>query len=392
MSHYVLITERDDRFSPIIESLSDQSTRVQQFATDQLDRFDPDHLIDLILIDVEVCSKPLLRRLKTWGSDDKTVPVLVLADTDQVTAAAAALQQGAHQYLLLDETGHTLALLPTLIKQCLTQAEEINGRKSAEDSVLHLAKELSIKHQELEAFAHTVASDLKNPLSTIMGFVEFLEDNRSDLPDAQVQTYLDRIHYMSQQSVETIESLLLFSKVDKQYVEHEPVAIQQVLEGVMARLNTQIESLNATLFYPNEWPICEGYTPWVEKICYIYINNALKYGGAPPMIELGYDYLGEDRVRVWIKDNGSGIAAEQKSAIFDPFTRLTNHTATGSGLNLSIVQRLALRMNGQVGLESKEGQGATFFFTLPLFTQQKTTLRNQQAFNFADIFLSKENA
>ena len=108
-----------------------------------------------------------------------------------------------------------------------------------------------------------------------------------------------------------------------------------------------------------------GYPPWVEEIWTNYLSNALKYGGDPPLIELGADTLPGGVVRFWVRDNGAGISHEKQAQLFTPFTRLSEARIEGHGLGLSIVQRIAERMGGQVGVESAPGEASLFFFTLP---------------------------
>jgi signal transduction histidine kinase len=115
---------------------------------------------------------------------------------------------------------------------------------------------------------------------------------------------------------------------------------------------------------PNRWPVARGYAPWVEEIWNNYVSNCLKYGGAPPDLEQGADTLDSGMIRFWVRDNGQGISQEGQAQLFTPFTRL--HTKTeGHGLGLSIVQQIAEKLGGQVGVESELGQGSLFYFSLP---------------------------
>ena len=101
-----------------------------------------------------------------------------------------------------------------------------------------------------------------------------------------------------------------------------------------------------------------------------YMSNAVKYGGrpnegVPPRVALGYD-VGEDQIHFWVRDNGRGLTEEEQGKLFREFTRLEGATADGHGLGLSIVRRIVNKLGGDVGVESAEGQGSTFSFTLPV--------------------------
>jgi signal transduction histidine kinase len=115
-----------------------------------------------------------------------------------------------------------------------------------------------------------------------------------------------------------------------------------------------------------------GYGPWVEVVWTNYLSNAIKYGGRPPMVELGAQELpsptnGLPTVRFWVHDNGPGLSDNEQARLFTPFERLHQTRAPGHGLGLSIVQRVVTKLGGQVGVESNgvEGQGCIFYFTLP---------------------------
>jgi signal transduction histidine kinase len=91
----------------------------------------------------------------------------------------------------------------------------------------------------------------------------------------------------------------------------------------------------------------------------------MKYGGRPPRLELGATVEDKGMVRFWVRDNGPGLSAEAKAKLFTPFTRLHTGRAEGHGLGLSIVQQVVEKLGGKVGVDSQEGEGSLFYFTLP---------------------------
>lgn len=98
-----------------------------------------------------------------------------------------------------------------------------------------------------------------------------------------------------------------------------------------------------------------------------YLSNAIKYGGTPPVVQIGADLDAPGMVRFWVADNGNGIPEAKLPLLFTEFTRLDDHPANkGTGLGLSIVQRIVHRLGGEVGVASKVGEGSVFSFTLPL--------------------------
>ena len=124
-----------------------------------------------------------------------------------------------------------------------------------------------------------------------------------------------------------------------------------------------LSEYDATFITPDEWPEVCGYAPWIEEVWVNYISNAIKYGGHPPRIELGYD-IEDERVWFWVKDNGKGLTEEEQNMLFVQFTRLTRR-AEGQGLGLSIVRRIVSKLGGEVAVTSTLGEGSVFKFSLP---------------------------
>jgi signal transduction histidine kinase len=130
------------------------------------------------------------------------------------------------------------------------------------------------------------------------------------------------------------------------------------------RLSYVLEDYNPEIIIQDRWPVALGHSAWIEEIWENYISNALKYGGKSPRVECGGEKLPDGRVRFWVRDNGPGLTAEEQAKLFDPFVQLSKVRVKGSGLGLSIVQRIANKLGGDVGVESEVGHGSLFTFTL----------------------------
>ena len=104
----------------------------------------------------------------------------------------------------------------------------------------------------------------------------------------------------------------------------------------------------------------------LEEVWINYISNALKYGGDPPIVELGATEQ-ENSIQFWVKDNGKGLNTDETKDLFKEFSQLESRKGNtkGHGLGLSIVKRIATKLEGTVWVESEEGVGSTFYFTLP---------------------------
>lgn len=230
------------------------------------------------------------------------------------------------------------------------------------------SEELQARNEELDAFAHTVAHDLKNPLWGMVGTAELLDQESQAVTSAEAHQALRDIVRSGHKMSSIIEEILVLAGVNKAgEVRFEALEMEVILAEARARLSYLWEEYGAVLVEPESWPITYGHPAWIEEVWVNYLSNAVKYGGRPPQIEVGAILLDDGMVRCWVKDNGTGIAPEVQGRLFGAFTRLGTVRLEGSGLGLSIVKRIVERHGGQVGVESSgiPGEGSCFSFTLP---------------------------
>ncbi len=226
---------------------------------------------------------------------------------------------------------------------------------------------LRSRNEELDAFAHTVAHDLKSPLTSIVGFSGVLEKRFQRMPADEVSYYLGVIGLSGRKMSNIIDELLLLASMRKlEDLPIGPLDMAEIVSEARKRVADAEAALQAELIMPDTWPIALGYGPWVEEVWVNYLSNALKYGGRPPRIELGAELLSEQEARFWVHDNGPGIPLEAQARLFTLFTRLNQVRAKGHGLGLSIVRRIIEKLSGNVGVDSVTSVGSTFWFTLPV--------------------------
>jgi signal transduction histidine kinase/predicted negative regulator of RcsB-dependent stress response len=220
---------------------------------------------------------------------------------------------------------------------------------------------------DLEAFSHMVAHDLRNPLASVMMSVTMVLELKNHLIDDDTLEYLTIARDMAERMGVIIRELLVLASVRQKDVTLVIVDMDELSKNALNILSYQIEQTQAEIILPDEWPQVFGYPAWIEEIWTNYISNALKYGGSPPRVELGYTREERGRVRFWVRDNGDGFSPDQQEKLFTTFSRLSRTDTKGYGLGLSIVQRIAEKLDGEVGAESDgaPGAGSTFYFTLP---------------------------
>jgi two-component system sensor histidine kinase/response regulator len=327
---------------------------------------------DLLMVDQNMPVHDGLDVIRILTARDCLPPTIMITGGGSETTAVEAMKLGARDYIAKDVEGGYLELLPAVIAHVLAQQRLLEEKQQAEaqrDATLHAlseyASELEARNQELDAFAHTVAHDLKGPLSTSIGICSLLRDNWSELSAEQLEQSLQMMMRVTRKMHDIVEELLLLASVRKEEVEVTPLDMGAIVAEAQERLAPMIAEHQAEVIVPDTWPAALGHGPWVEEVWVNYLSNAILYGGRPPRVELGATLEPGARVRFWVRDNGAGLAAEKQSQLFTPFSRLEQVRARGHGLGLSIVRRIVEKLGGEVGVESQVGQGSVFSFTLP---------------------------
>ncbi len=321
-------------------------------------------LPDLILLDIsmpEMDGYTVCERLK---ADERTrdIPILFLSALSETGDKVKAFAVGGEDYITKP-----------------FQVEEVLARVQTHLAMRNLRENLKQQVAELDAFAHTVAHDLKNPIGIIIGFAQVLIDEHETMSPQDLADALRHIFQAGKKLDRIVEELMLLTGVRKQQIIPQPLDMGSIVRESIERLQMLIQDQQAQIALPDKavWPVALGYAPWIEEVWANYISNAIKYGGCPPRIELGADPPllsfppqagGKEggMARFWARDNGPGLSAEAMADLFTPFTRLEQVRVKGHGLGLSIARRIVEKLGGQVGVESEPGQGSTFFFTLPL--------------------------
>jgi signal transduction histidine kinase len=230
-----------------------------------------------------------------------------------------------------------------------------------------MVKELQAQNEELNAFNHTVAHDLKNPLSILLGFAEVLSQDYGGGADEVLDQGIRVILENGRRMEIIISELLLLAEVRQlDEITVEPLDMASIVVETRNRLSHHIAEYEAKIIVPAAWPTAVGHRPWVEEIWVNYLSNAIKYGGTPPKVELGAMVQSDGMVRYWVRDNGVGISKSDQKRLFVPFTKLKQVNTKGHGLGLSIVQRITIKLGGTVGVDSEPGMGSLFWFTLPI--------------------------
>ena len=244
---------------------------------------------------------------------------------------------------------------------------DITRQKMDEEKIKNTMDELKRSNNELERFAYVSSHDLQEPLRMVTLFSQLLEKRYKDKLDNDADEFIEYIVQGSQRMKQLIDDLLEYSRVTSRAKEFKNVKLEEVLDVVLTNLSISIVEYDVTISH-DPLPIVHGDQSQLLQVFQNLIINAIKFHGQNhPEIHIS----AQKDEKEWIfsvADNGIGIDPEHQTQIFEVFKRL-NHNRNdypGSGIGLSITQKIIIHHGGRIWVESKLGKGTTFYFTLPL--------------------------
>lgn len=246
-----------------------------------------------------------------------------------------------------------------------TAIHDITDRKRDEVLLRQTAEELARSNKELEQFAYVASHDLQEPLRTVRGFVQLLQQKYSKQLDADADTFIEHAINGTERMQALIADLLAYARVGTH--SREPV-LTDATDAFRQALGSLTERINET-----EAEITHGQLPTVlvdpSQLAQLFQNllgNAMKFrGDARPKIHVDACREG-DHWHISVSDNGIGIDPQYHQKVFEVFRRLhSRQQYEGTGIGLAICKKIVERQGGRMWVESLAGQGSTFHFTLP---------------------------
>ncbi len=249
----------------------------------------------------------------------------------------------------------------------LVSLRDITARKRVEDALASKAEELARSNAELQRFAFVASHHLQEPLRTVIGHLQLVERICDDELGAQARQSVRYAVDGAFQMRQMIKDLLKFSEVDKRAGEIGPVNAANVADQALRRLEEMIEESGAEV-KRDSLPTVTADAAQLRQVFRHLVENAIKFRDQAQSLRV---YISADREGdVWrfsVRDNGIGIDPAYHESIFDLFHRLhTQDLYPGTGIGLAICRKIVERHGGRIWVESKPGEGSTFYFTLPV--------------------------
>jgi len=337
---------------------------------------------DLLLTDLQMPGLDGIEFLAAARRIDPDLIAIMMTGHGTIDSAVKAMQAGALDYI--QKPFRLKAMLPVLkrgleIRHLRTENSEL---RKAQETILRLNEnlearvrerthelelanaELAMANRDLESFSYSVSHDLRAPLRTLRGFCQIFSDDYAQAIPPDGRSLLDRMQESGARMSQLIEDLLAFSRLSRQPLAKSPVCLQAIANRLVRELRPKdARDLDVRI---DALPDCHGDASLLEQVLANLLSNAFKFsrGRNPAVVEVSSAMRGDERV-YWVRDNGAGFDMKHADKLFGVFQRLhPSSQFEGTGVGLSIVQRIIQRHGGRIWAEGRPGEGATFFFTL----------------------------
>ena len=251
-----------------------------------------------------------------------------------------------------------VALLGAQSRRAEVERERLLGE------VDRYSQELRSSNAELQQFAYVASHDLKEPLRMVASYLQLLERRCGDKLDDDAKVYISFAVDGATRMDDLIRDLLTYSRVGTTKMNLKALDINQVMYRVRGNLKKALEESGAKIF-TDDLPTVFADETQIIQLLQNLVSNAVKYRGSePPVITVAVREL-EGAWLFSVQDNGIGIPKDQQGRLFQMFSRLhTRDEYEGTGIGLAIAKRIVERHGGHIWVESEEGKGSTFYFTI----------------------------
>jgi signal transduction histidine kinase len=372
----LIVDDEPMQMRALSDTLSSHGFATEGFTSPRaaLVRLQQEHF-DLVLTDLTMPEMDGIEFLTAARATDRDLVGIVMTGHGSIDTAVAAMKAGALDYILKPFTLRTM--LPVIDRALtmrnlraenlqLRQAEETIRRmnEDLERRVDERTRQLTDANSELEAFSHSVSHDLRAPLRALDGFATLLLEEFGTTLDTRGRGYVQHISEASRQMRGLIEDLLRLSQVNAMQLERHEIDLSQLVASIFDELRrNDPQRAVEVVVQPNVK--CNADAGLLRIALQNLLGNAWKFTAKAAAARIEFGAVAGSNNMFYIQDNGAGFDEDAAAEMFAPFRRLHQESEfPGTGIGLSIVQRIIRRHGGTIAAKGKPDQGASFYFSV----------------------------
>ena len=318
---------------------------------------------ELLLTDLSMPDMDGLSLLRQAREIDPTLVGVLMTGHGTIDTAVEAMKSGALDYVLKP---FKLRLLLPVLERALDIRRLRLENEALQRHLLMRTQDLEAANKELEAYSHSISHDLRAPIRAVINYAGLILSDHGEQMPPEARELLQRVCSNSERMARLIEDLLAFARFTRHPLNRQLVDMASLTRAVLKQFQGEI-SARAVEVRIAELPPCMGDASLITQVILNLLSNAFKFtrDRTPAVVEIG-TLPGADGPCYYVRDNGAGFSMEHAHRLFGVFQRL-HHAGEfeGTGIGLSIVQRILRRHGGRIWTEAEAGRGATFYFTLP---------------------------
>jgi len=323
---------------------------------------------DVILSDYSLPHFSGLEALQLVKERMPSTPFILVTGSLTEETAVECMKAGASDYVIKEH----LVRLGSAVRGALERKIAMEEKEWAQAEFRKIAADLARSNQELERFAYVASHDLQEPLRMVSNFVQLLARRYQGRLDADADDFIRFVVDGVKRMKNLIDGLLEYSRAGREGEQLVPTDCGEALNQALENLRVTIQESNASITR-DPLPTVLSESVQLTELFQNLIGNAMKFHNHQcPRVHIGVQCHGGEWI-FSVRDNGIGIDPKYTERIFDVFQRLHSaHKYPGTGIGLAICKKIVQRHGGRIWVESQPGQGATFYFTIPLFEREPT--------------------
>ncbi|UAY51555.1 sensor histidine kinase [Ferruginibacter albus] len=261
-------------------------------------------------------------------------------------------------------TKDELELLQSLADITSVSIENVYIYKELDDRVKQRTEQLEFANKELESFSYSVSHDLRAPLRAISGYTQILNEDYGKQLDKEGKRIMDNISNSTVRMTTLIDDLLVFSRLGQKTINRTSVNMYELVNMAIAELNKTVD--HKAEINVNKLPVINADYNLMHQVIFNLISNAVKYSSKKGNARVDISCTEHETEYIFsVKDNGVGFDMKYANKLFGVFQRLhSNDEFEGTGVGLSLVQRIIYKHGGKIWADAKPDEGATFNFSV----------------------------